>query len=510
MKKLPYKTYEDAKKKFNWSDRWLLFDGNSNQLNLTHECIDRHIDSGLENTIAARVMQPNGNCTEMSFSQLHSLTNQYARVMQSQGVKFGDRIAVRLDASLDFIAVMFATFRLGAIFVPCSTLLGSEALFARINDAKPIMTITSSADDISELNESGNKLTLENLIEMSKSVTDNRLECESTSAKDPAIYAYSSGTTGIPKRTVLQHQAFTYLTVIVGVFVLGLEQDDRYMTCYTPGYLAGFGWGILVPMSLGTAAGIIAGKFEPKKFLKAIQDQKFTALHCPPTAYKKLLQAHSGDKLKILKLGYTAEAMDLALAEQIEEVFGSYARGHYGATEIGMVAVDYAFPDYQTRPGAMGKPLFCSDVAVLDDEGIRLNAGIQGRIALFKSNKALFSGDFGLWDDDGYLVYRGRANDVIITSGFTIGASEIEECLRNHPDVQQAAVIAFEDLERGHVPKAFVQLRKSESHGTEQLQIELKDHVRKKLGKYAYPKFIVFVNEFELNEAGKIRKTLLS
>lgn len=512
MNPLGYASYAEAKQGFRWDQRWQLFEGDQTCFNLANECLDRHIRAGKGGAVGARVIRTDGECDVISFGELDDLVSRLALVLRDLGVKRGDRVAVRLEPGREFIAAMFATLRLGAIFVPCTPLLGTDAIRARIIDADPAATLVETEKDLGGWCPKGETIARSALL-ASAAKKSGRVECEPNRAEDAAIYIYSSGTTGTPKRTVLQHQGFTYLTVTVGVLVLGLEPGDRYVACYNPGYLAGFGWGVIVPMALGTAAGIVTGRFDPSGFLRALSEQKITALHCPPTAYRKLLRSYADEPLVLSKLAYTAEAMDADLSRRVRSLFGSYPRGHYGASEVGMIAIDYAYPDYQVRPGAVGQPLLRTDVAVVDETGNRLQSGEIGRIALVRGGKTMPSGDFGMWDADGYMLFKGRTNDVIISSGFTIGAEEIEECLRTHPAVDQAAVIAILDPDRGHVPKAFVQLteqaRPASSEAQSLLVAALQDHVREKLGRYAYPKEIAFVREFERNEAGKIVKATL-
>ena len=354
MSRLGYTSYAAAKQEFRWDQRWQLFEGDNTRFNIANECLDRHVRAGRSDAIGARVVATDGECDAISFGELDDLVSRLGLAMRDLGVRRGDRVAVRFGPGRDYIAAMFAAFRLGAIFVPCTPLLGTDATRSRITDADPTLTLIEPGDDLGGWRPDGKTLTRSELLTVAAG-TSGRLECEPTVPADAAIYVYSSGTTGTPKRTVLQHQGFTYLTVIVGELVLGLEPDDRYMSCYNPGYLAGFGWGIIVPMAMGTAAGIVTGKFDPTGFLRALSEQQITALHCPPTAYRKLLRAYAAESpgpLALRKLAYTAEAMDEELSRRIAQAFGSSPRGHYGATEVGMIAIDYAFPDYQVRPGA--------------------------------------------------------------------------------------------------------------------------------------------------------------
>jgi len=506
MKRLGFRTLEEARQDFRWSKRWDLFDGDAERFNLCHECIDRNLSAGRGEAAGARIVRPDGQCETITFAALHDLTVRFALVMHSQGVRHGDRVAVRLEAGTAYIAAMFACFRLGAVFVPCTPLLGSDALRLRLDDAKPRLALVEAADDVAGWHPTGCVLPRAQLLAQADAAR-GKVACAPTAGTDAAMYIYSSGTTGTAKRTMLQHQGFTYLTMIVGVLVQDLQPEDRYMSCYTPGYLGGFGWGIIVPMALGTAAGILAAKFDPSAFLRILSHERITALHCPPTAFRKLVHAYAGETLSCAKLAYTAEPMDQALSRRIRELFGSFPRGHYGSTEVGMIAIDYAFPDYAVRPGTVGKPLLGTKVVIVDELDRPLGAGQQGRIALVRDGRMLFPGDFGVWDEDGYIVFKGRSNDAMISSGFTIGAGEVEECLRTHPDVEQTAVIAVPDPLRGHVPRAFVQ-RRAAARLVDPLGLAeaLRNHVRDKLGRYAYPRDVLFVDRFDLNEAGKIRK----
>lgn len=507
MEILGQSTYADAKAHFTWSARWATFDGDKHAFNLAYECLGRHLANGRENEVGARIVYSDGSWEAFSFGEIERVALDIAKVLLSRGVNPGDAVAVRLEPSLAFIAALYGTLYIGAVFVPCTPLLGADALILRITDADPKVTLVEREDDFGGWRPGGIMLDRTALVR-AMAAPGPDVEKIRTHPEHPAIYTYSSGTTGRPKRTTLQHQGFTYLTAIVGQFVVGLEPGDRYLACYTPGYLGGFGWGLIVPMALGVAGGIYSGKFNATTLVRALSEIGITALHCPPTAYRRLIQAYGGQPLSLRKLAYTAEPMEAPLAREIAKTFGSFARGHYGATEVGMIAIDYSFADYQVRPGAIGKPLVGLDVLIVDEAGQPLGVGAIGRIALRRSGRLLFSGDFGAWDTDGYIVFKGRADNVIITSGHTIGAEEIEEALNRHPKVETAIVVAKPDPSRGNIVKAFIEL-KSGATEHDGLISELQDEVRKRLGQYAYPREITFVSGFERNEAGKISRKAL-
>lgn len=506
---LGYETFAEAKVRFTWQDRWRLFDGRAEDFNLAHECLLRHVRAGRASNPAARIVMPDGTIASLSFAELAADALRMAVHLRDRGVGRGDAIVMHLDPSLDYLRLLMGGLAAGAVMVPCSRLLGADAMELRIADARPHLVVGEPGDTAPALPEFARFVTSDTIT--AQAAREPADFVPATQASDPAFYVYSSGTTGRPKRTVIQQQGFTYLVAIVGALVLDLGHEDRYLATYAPNWLAGFGWGALVPLALGTAAGMLRGRFDADRVMDVLERMEATALHAPPTAYRRLLAADRGQHIPLAKLAYTAEAMDVGLALAIRQRFGHYARGHYGASEVGMVAADYAFPDYAVHPGAVGKPLPGTDVVTVDAADTPVAPGAVGAVALRRGGHVLRTGDLGWLDDDGYLRLKGRENDAIISAGYTIGAEEIEEVLRLHPWVADAAVVARPDAERGHVPRAFVQLRPGGASGVDEnaLAAALKDHVRARLGRHAYPHDVIVMAELPRNENGKVAKATL-
>jgi len=506
---LGYKTFAEVKARFTWQDRWRLFDGGPQDFNLAHECLLRHGPAGRGGAPAARIVMPDGRIDSASFSDLSADVARMAAHIRDRGIGAGDAIVMHLDPSLDYLRLMLGGLLAGAVIVPCSRLLGSDALGLRLDDARPRLMVGEPGDAAPPLPD-GTRFTTSDALARD-AAREQACFAPATRATDPAFFVYSSGTTGRPKRTAIQQQGFTYLVAIVGALVLDLRPEDRYLATYAPNWLAGFGWGALVPMACGTAAGMLRGRFDADRLMTVLEQMEATALHAPPTAYRRLLQADRGQRIPFRTLAYTAEAMDRELAEAIRRRFGHYARGHYGASEVGMVAADYAFPDYGVHPGAVGKPLPGTDVVIVDAADAPVGPGAVGAVSLRRGGKILRTGDLGWIDDDGYLRLKGRENDTIISAGYTIGAEEIEEALRLHPAVADAAVVARPDAERGHVPRAFVQLRTDRRSETDESAMiaALKEHVRARLGRHAYPQDVIFMAELPRNENGKVAKAAL-
>jgi len=184
---------------------------------------------------------------------------------------------------------------------------------------------------------------------------------------------------------------------------------------------------------------------------------------------------------------------------------GLHIAASYGTTENGPITLDFAFDDWKPRLGSSGKPMPGIKVAVLDDNGSELPPRQPGRIALWRNEKWNLLGDFGYFDEEGYFWPQGRSDDVIKSSGYRIGPSEIEQVLEKHRAVQSAAVVGSPDEERGEIVKAFV-IVDPKVNPTEELKYEIQDFVKSRLSMHEYPKEIEFVSEIPQTPDGKIKR----
>ena len=269
---------------------------------------------------------------------------------------------------------------------------------------------------------------------------------------------YTSGTTRqLPEAVPHDHRSIVTL-VRAAVFALGLAQGDRYFCPSSPAWGHGLWHGTIAPWSLGVALGAYSGRFSIDRFVDALRDLRITNLAAASTVYRMLLASgRLGELTSLRKASYTGEELDADAQRDFEAATGIPVCGMYGTTETGVILANYpGFPDYEPRPGALGKPLPGVEVAVLTEEGDVAPAGTTGEISVKRRSRWFGAKDLGHVDEDGYFHYGGRADDVIISAGWTISPLEIERALLAHPDVAEAAVIGAPDEVRGQIVMAFV------------------------------------------------------
>lgn len=505
-----YETYEAAKQGFHWSDRWAIFGADRTSFNLAVQCLDRPISQGRNNEIAARIVHSTGLIETFTFAQLHEGSLRLATWLRNQGVQRGTPILAMVNPGFVWIVLHFAAFRIGAPILPSSPILGLDALRLRVSEtnAKLIVALDASQEVDELARVTGVAVAYEKGV--AAAAVDTRISpymAIDARADDPAAFVFSSGTTGKPKKTVLTHGSYSFNAIAVGAFVLALNPADRFLKIGSTAWGGAFGWGVATPLLNGTAAGIYAGPLKPEVILSAVRSLELTALWCPPSGLRQLLKSDTTG-VSLPKIGYAGEGAGAALVIEVRERLGAILRGHYGATEVGLLTLDYAYPDYEVRPGSLGQPLIGLDVAVLNDKEDRMPVEERGELAVQRSGKWYYTGDVGFCDKDGYYWLTGRRNDVIISGGYTIGPSEVEDCIRLVKGVRDVGVVGIPDADRGSVVKAFVELENGIEPSPE-LEGVIVQTVRDRVGRYAYPRHVEFVAELPRGEGGKVQRARL-
>jgi acetyl-CoA synthetase len=507
---LDYKTYEDAKKNFKWSERWTLFEGNKDKFNIAHECIDRHP----KEETALRIKFDDGNQEMYSFGELSDLTCRFANYLETLGIGKGDKVAVLLFPRIEFYVTMFGVYRRGALLIPCFPLFGPDAISFRLEkgEAKAIVTTKDMVEHIDpELTKKlGLKIILaEDLLENLKGES-NQYEWD-TDANTLCMMQFSSGTTGAPKTVMYRHGAITVSSIVMK-YANGLTENDTYFCPSSPGWGHGIWYGTLAPLMFGKAVGTLSGKFIPEKCFEALSDWGVTNMAAIGSHYRLLMESGLSDNynLKLKTVVYSGEAMTRDMIETIKEKWGFYPHCQYGTTEAGPIALDFAgFEDYKIKPGSLGKPMIAgAKVAILDDNDQELPPGEIGQVAVLRGDTWIKIGDSAYKDEDGYFFYVSRLDDVIISAGYTIGPIEVEGAVMKHPSVEECAVVGSPDKDRGDLVKAFVVLNEG-VEPSEALAEEIQQAVRTKLSKHEYPKEIEFVDELPKTPDGKIKRKVL-
>ena len=498
-----YRTYEQAKEHFTWDQVWENFDGNRDDFNITHECIDRHAGKGT----AARIKFADGHSEQYSFDEISELTSRFANGLEEMGINFGDRVAIMLDPCLEFYVSLFGTLKRGAVVVPCFTLFGPEALQHRIKDsgAKILICTEGKAPFVGEV-------PIQKVITVGPVFDDwIKRQPESyepsikTAGKDLAVIQYSSGTTRKFAEGIDHFHKSVALLVPSGAFAMGIKEGDRFFCPSSPAWGNGLWYGTFTPLTLGVGVGALSGKFSEEIMLQALEEFEINNLHAAPTVFRRLIKSGLIDKfnLKLEKLSYAGEPMDLETFTYLKEKFGAEPCSLYGSTEVGCIIAQYGgFEGWKVKPGSLGKPLPGLDIRVVDKDGNQVPPGQIGEIVMNRRGRLFPVKDQAIIDEDGYYWYRGRSDDVIISSGWTISPTEVESTLLKHKDIEEAAVVGVPDKERGHIVKAFLKVR-NRRPGLEQ---EIKDFVKETLSKHEYPRLIEFVDDMPKTPKGNIKK----
>jgi acetyl-CoA synthetase len=331
-----------------------------------------------------------------------------------------------------------------------------------------------------------------------------------TRPEDMALFQYTSGTTReLPEAVKHTHRAIVVL-MAAALYGTGIRPGDVFFCPSSPAWGHGLAHGTLAPLALGVTTGTYAGKFDPERLMRALQDYGVTNLSAAATHYRMMrTSGRAGDfRFAIRKLSFTGEPIDGATARFAEATFGAPVCSMYGTTEVGVVLANYpGATDFAVKPGSLGKPVPGLRVEVQRPDGTSCAPGEVGEIKVFRRGTWIPTKDLGRMDEDGYFWHAGRADDVIISAGWTMSAVEIEDVLLKHPDVREAAAIGVPDPVRGQVVKAFIASRGRA--GDEEFARELQDFTRGRLSQHEYPRRVAFVAELPKTPAGKINRKAL-
>jgi len=480
-----------------------------------------------------------GNERRVDFGELQDMSNRFAGALEANGIDREDRVATLLPSLPETAAVFLGTYKRGAILLSMSVLYGDDGIQHRLRDsgAKALVTDTANRHRIPEgmvetvfvIEDPGGGERQEGDIDLLEAMgaAPEGYEMADTAADDPAQLYYSSGTTGLAKgilhahRYILAHEEFE--------FCHDVQDGELFHGMGEWAWAAGIA-PLLGPWRYGATALVFArkGGFDPEEQLRFLAKHGVQGLFTTPTALRAMTAIeNAGEKFPLPELRNPCSAGEPLNPEVIRwfrEQYGHTVLDYYGLTESYPLCGN--FPTVEVREGSMGKPMPGWDVAILDEDENELPVGERGEICLrARSNphypigywnrpedtKEDFEGDWfhtkdaAELDDDGYVWYAGRADDVIISAGYRIGPFEVESACVEHPAVREAAAVASPDPKRGDIVKAFVIL--AEGHeASEEKADEIKTFVRGHLSAFAYPREIEFVNDLPKTLTGKIRR----
>ncbi|HEX8997804.1 MAG TPA: acyl--CoA ligase [Ktedonobacterales bacterium] len=485
-----------------------------------------------------------------TFSYFDEQSSRVAHAFERLGVGKGDRVLLMLPRVVEWWETMLGLMKLGAIGIPCTTLLTPKdiAYRAEVSEAVAFVSDVSGIEKLAQVRDACP--TIKTVVSVGEPGEACPPGCvgyhptvdvaaltwydRRTRASDPCLIYFTSGTVGYPKMVVHTHASYPVgHTAVTGRYWLDLTPDDLVWNLSEMGWAKAAWSNFFGPWGNGAAIFVqdARGKFDGKATLATLAEYPITVFCAPPTAYRVMVQEDlKSYHFRMLRHCVGAgEPLNPEVIDAWGEGTGMTIRDGYGQTETALLCGN--FPTEEVRPGSMGKPAPGYDLAVIDHDGRELGPNKEGDIAvrvkperplgLFKeywrnpeAMERSFVGDWYLTGDrayrdaDGYFWFVGRADDVIISAGYRIGPFEVESALVEHAAVMEAAVVASPDPVRGEVVKAFVILAPG-YQATPELSTELQDYVKSVTAPYKYPREIEFVTELPKTISGKIRRVEL-
>ncbi len=482
----------------------------------------------------------------LTYAHFRDRSNQVVNALNSVGLKKNDHVMIVMSRVPQWWESMIGMIKAGVIAVPGTTQLTEKDIKYRLKAShiKCVITDTDNAHKFDEAKKDfpalktliivgGDRegwINYETLLSGRERVVapaDKVL----THRDDPMLLYFTSGTTGQPKMALHMH-SYAHAHTVTGKFWLDLRKGDLHWN------LSDTGWGKAAWSSLfgplGTGATLYVhntkGKYSANLTLNLLARNNITSFCAPPTAYRLLIVEDLAkyDLSSLRSCVGAGEPLNPEVIETWRKQTGITIRDGYGQTETVLIVGNFPVDDAPVKPGSMGKCAPGFVVEVVDDSGMPLAPDQEGDIAvLVKPDRPLglfkeywdnpratnstyrgdwyITGDRAIRDREGYFWFVGRADDVIISSGYRIGPFEVESALIEHPAVLESAVIARPDTVRGEIVKAFVVLR-PEYQPSDELAKELQDFVKNLTAPYKYPREIEFTSELPKTISGKIRR----
>lgn len=489
---------------------------------------------------------PDDKVRQYSFQQLKALSNRLANTLKAYGVKPLDRVAILLPQCPEALIAHIAIYKLGAIALPLLTLFGPMALEYRLRDcsARCVITDHENLPKVLELRDnlpdwpiilSIGSVGMDGVLDFASSVAagSDQFKPVDTLADDPALIIYTSGTTGQPKGTLHAHRLL--LGILPGFEFLHNQFPRDGDLLYTPldwAYIGG-SFDALFP-SLHHGVPVLAfrpKKFDPEKAFFMMRKFQVRNLMAVPTVLRIMMQAVNqprqrfGIRLRSATVG--GEPLVEALHVWCREALGVALNEQYGQTECDLV-IGFCSTLMPIVSGAIGKSIPGHCVEIVDEEGNPIQDGSRGEIAIRAPDPVMFkgywnnpeatqkkfinnwmrTGDYARKDPQGHFWFSGRMDDLIESSGYRIGPGEIEMCLMTHKAVAHACVLGVPDPVRGEIVKAFIVPKPGVQVDT-RLETSIRDYVKNRLEKHAYPRKIEILEKMPLTKTGKINKAEL-
>jgi acyl-coenzyme A synthetase/AMP-(fatty) acid ligase len=449
---------------------------------------------------------------EFTFGEVAASSARLAGTLVKHGVERGDVVMTLIGNRPQWVMTMVACFRIGAVALPCNEQLRTNDLRARLDTATPKLIVADerNVDQLSAANPNCRVLTIPD-----PSLLDaDPAPAVDLSAGDPCLITFTSGTTGEAKGIVHGQR-----------YLPGQRLQAEHWLDARPGELvwctAASGWSksarnvFIAPWIRGAPALLHDARFDPLERLEILARERVGVLCMAPTEYRVIAKRAELSPLPALRgLVAAGEALNPEVLRTFSEGLGLEIRDGYGQTETGQLTGTPL--SERVRPGSMGRPLPGVNLSIDDGELVLADPRTDPTFFVSYLNDGAPSPERQPWhtgdrvnrDEDGFLYFEGRSDDVIISAGYRIGPFEVESALVSHPAVAEAAVVAAPDDERGAVVRAVVVVRDPYTPSPA-LARELQDHVKAETAPYKYPRIVDFAAELPKTASGKIQRALL-
>jgi acetyl-CoA synthetase len=564
------KWFKEWDKVLDWNPpfaKWFI----GGKLNASVNCLDRHIDSDAKNKVAIIWEGENGESNSFTYYQLYRSVNKLASALKNLGVKKGDRITIYLPMIPQLPIAMLASSRVGAIHTVIFSGFSSNALADRANDSKSKVIITAdggyrrgklvhlkrvvddaissipSAEHVIVVKRASNDIQMgpkdlwwHDLIENAPSYC----EPEILDSTHPLYILYTSGTTGKPKGVL--HSTGGYLTYLYATakWVFDFRKEDIFFCTADIGWVTGHSYIVYAPLLHGVTEIMYEGTPDypkPDRYWAIVEKQGASILYTTPTALRMYMKfgntiPNSFDLSSLRLLGTVGEPINPEVWMWYFKTIGKESCpvvDTWWQTETGgiMISMCTGIDSIPMKPGSGTFPLPGIDAAIVDENGRQVDPDRKGYLVIRKPwpgmlmtlweddekyrntywrkfENVYYAGDYALSDADGYLWLLGRSDDVLKVAGHRLGTMELESAFVSYKAIAEAAVTSRPDQKKGESIIAFLVLR-TEFLPSDQLRVELIDHIRNSVGPIATPEEIYFVNKLPKTRSGKIMRRLL-
>jgi len=555
--------YEAACAAFTWEHARKGVDGlpDGRGLNIAHEAVDRHAAGPRRDRVAVRWLRKDGRVDEATYAELAAATNRFANVLAGLGVDQGDRVFTLLGRVPELYVTVLGTLKRTAVVCPLFSAFGPEPIRQRLELGDGRVLVTTPAlyrrkvatirrrlprlEHVILVGADGHPTDVAGTLDFGRLVAaaPDRFTIPPTDPGDMALLHFTSGTTGTPKGAVHVHDAVVAHHA-TGSSALDLHADDVFWCTADPGWVTGMSYGVIAPLAHGVTCVVDEAEFDAERWYRVLADQRVTVWYTAPTALRMLMRAGAAvarehDLSQLRFVASVGEPLNPEVVVWGQEAFGLPVHDNWWQTETGGIMIAN-LAGCDVRPGSMGRPLPGVEVALLaqGEDGraavrdgrvqVIHEPGVDGELALRPGWPSMFrgylhedaryaacfaggwymTGDVARRDEDGWLWFVGRADDVIKSAGHLIGPFEVESVLLEHPAVAEAGVIGVPDAVAGEVVKAFVSLGEG-YEPNEDLRLDLVGFARKKLGAAVAPREIAFDQHLPKTKSGKILRRLL-